>query len=436
MKKIVSGVRYCMVAVFVCPALCVQSHAATILVGPDKTYKTPCDAAGVVKDGDTVEIAAGTYANQACTWSNNNLTLRGAAPYAHLTPPASISNGKALWVIAGNNTVVENIEFSGAAVTDKNGAGIRQEGDNLTVRHCYFHDNEDGILESNKPNSDIVLENSEFANNGYGDGYSHNIYIGNAKSFTLRFCYTHDAKEGHTVKSRAKTNYILYNRIMSATGTTSYEVTFPNGGTAYVIGNAIEQGQNTHNPAIIDYGSEYLAAHDSDFYIVNNTVVNTVNNGVFISLSHTQKPARVVNNLFVGPGTLYSGPVDTASNVWTNSPGFAAGGQYDYHLSATSPAVNRGIDPGSAKGFSLTPVSAYVYDCGGTARTVRDGAIDAGAFEYEPASVLVSPVNQFCLKKESPRCVFPGVIAGPHDRYFNLMGRISVPGTNGIHKIN
>lgn len=41
---------------------------------------------------------------------------------------------------------MEWIEFSGATVPDKNGAGIRQEGVPLTVRHCRFHDNENCIL--------------------------------------------------------------------------------------------------------------------------------------------------------------------------------------------------------------------------------------------------------------------------------------------------
>ena len=44
---------------------------------------------------------------------------------------------------------VKNLEFSGAHDTaglDKNWAGIRQEGPTLTVDHCYFHNNDDGLL--------------------------------------------------------------------------------------------------------------------------------------------------------------------------------------------------------------------------------------------------------------------------------------------------
>jgi hypothetical protein len=70
---------------------------------------------------------------------------------------------------------VENIEFSGAAVPDHNGAGIRLDETGLIVRSCYFHNNENGILTSNPYAGDILIEYSEFAANGYGDGYTHNF---------------------------------------------------------------------------------------------------------------------------------------------------------------------------------------------------------------------------------------------------------------------
>ena len=54
---------------------------------------------------------------------------------------------------------------------DRNGAGIRQEGTDLTVTRSWFHDNENGILTGADPESDIVIERSRFFRNGYGDGY-------------------------------------------------------------------------------------------------------------------------------------------------------------------------------------------------------------------------------------------------------------------------
>ena len=60
---------------------------------------------------------------------------------------------------------IENIEFSGAQVADKNDAGIRFEGAGLTIRNSHFHDNEMGIMVNENPDSDIIIEESEFNDN-------------------------------------------------------------------------------------------------------------------------------------------------------------------------------------------------------------------------------------------------------------------------------
>ena len=123
------------------------------------------------------------------------------------------ADDKGIWVIKGRNTTVERIEFSGAKVRDGNGAGIRQEGPGLTVRHCRFVDNENGILTGNTPDSEVLIENSEFSANGDGEGQAHNMDIGLSKRFTLRYSYSHHARVGHNVKTRAGENFILYDRL-------------------------------------------------------------------------------------------------------------------------------------------------------------------------------------------------------------------------------
>src|SRR5262249_19191821 len=146
----------------------------------------------------------------------------------HLKANGANAEGKAIWVIKGDKVTIENVEFSGAKVPDGNGAAIREEGRELILRGCYIHDNEMGILAGN-PNTDIVIEASEFS--GSTGPYNHNIYMGNIHSFTLQFSYVHHAREGHNVKTRARTNFILYNRIMDEmTGTSSYALDIPNGG--------------------------------------------------------------------------------------------------------------------------------------------------------------------------------------------------------------
>jgi hypothetical protein len=355
------------------------ARAATRAVGQGKTYAKPCAAIAAAQDGDVIEIDAGTYAGDVCAVARNGLTLRGVGGRAHLDAAGAASGGKGTWVIQGNDTTVENIEFSGAQVPDKNGAGIRQEGNGLVVRNCYFHDNEDGILSGGS--GEILVEGSEFANNGAGDGYSHNMYIGHEKKFTLRWSYSHHSKIGHLVKSRADQNFILENRIMDeADGTGSYEIDLPNGGTSFVIGNLIQQGPNTQNSVILAYAEEGATNSSADLYVVNNTFVNDRGSGTFLQLATAAAPAVVRNNIFLGGGTVTSQAGAVAGNFTTGDPLLVDRAGFDYHLQAGSPCVNAGVDPGAAGAMSLTPLFQYVHPESRETRT-SIGVIDIGAYE-------------------------------------------------------
>ena len=362
----------------------------TLQVGPGQTYSKPCAALAVAKPGDTIEISAtgnGSYDGDVCAITASNLTIRGIGGRAHIDAMGMSAQGKAIWVVQGQNTTIENIEFSGATVADMNGAGIRQEGANLTVRNCYFHDNEDGILTGADPTSEIVIESSEFARNGAGDGYSHNMYIGNIKKFTLRYSYSHSAKVGHLVKSRAQENDILYNRLTGESdGTESYEINLPNAGTSYIIGNLIQQGPTTQNSAMLDYGSEGASNAGSDLYVVNNTFVNERTAGAtFVSVSSGVAVAAVVkNNIFVGTGTVVSqASAVQAGNSASGNPMLVDSAGFDYHLAPGSPCVDMGVDPGSAaSGFSLVPNAQYVHPATFEGRNTV-GTIDIGAYEID-----------------------------------------------------
>jgi hypothetical protein len=337
--------------------------------------------------------------------------IRGAGRYAHLRAPSTITNQKAILVISGDNTVIENIEFSDATVPDKNGAGIRLEGRNITISHCYFHDCEDGILGGS---GTVTVAYSEFGNCGYGDGYNHNMYISACDTFTLQFCYTHDASEGHTIKSRARVNRILCNRIESAQSTTSYEINLPNGGTSFIIGNQVQQGANSHNSAIIDYGSEGISEHDSSLYVVSNTIVNDRGSGTFISVRSTGKRPKVYNNIFAGTGTICTIAMDSAGNWIGSDPGFLDRTLFDYHLDETSPARGSAVDPGTVGTFRLMPAKEYVHPLSGRQRLDSGAPVDVGAYAYTDESDVIT--------RRSANVRFPQIPEGPAGRY-DLMGR-------------
>src|SRR2546421_2251237 len=119
--------------------LSASTRGATLQVGPGKQFAKPCQAIAAASVGDTIEIdSSASYIGDICGWTIDNLTIRGVGGgRAHIDAGGQNSQGKGIWVISGKNTTVENIEFSGATVPDQNGVGIRQEGDNLTVRNCF-----------------------------------------------------------------------------------------------------------------------------------------------------------------------------------------------------------------------------------------------------------------------------------------------------------
>ena len=409
-----------------------SAFAATLEVGPGKTYAAPCAAIAAAKSGDTIEIdAAGSYVGDVCGWTTSGLTIVGVDGRPKIDAGGTSAQGKAIWVISGDDTTVENVEMTGATVTDANGAGIRQEGKNLTVRGCYFHDNQDGILAGDKPGSTIVIEGSEFAHNGAGDGQSHNLYINHVDKLVFRWNYSHQANVGHLLKTRALVSDIRYNRLSDeADGTASYEINVPNAGTTMIVGNLIEQGPMTQNSAIIDYGSEPTGFNPtSDLYVVNNTVVNDRGSGTFVQIAAmVTTPAVLTNNIFVGGGTVttQASAVQTANYTGT-MPMLASAATYDYHLLAGSPCVDAGMDPGmTAGGVSLLPMLEYVHPAMVEGR-MSVGAIDIGAYELGGATPLVDggdgAVDMAVLPGSDPGDVVTGV--GSHGCGCSLGGRPS-----------
>jgi hypothetical protein len=376
------------------PSLC---SARTLRVGPGKTYLTVRAASQATQNGDTVLVDAGVYSADVTSWNASNLLVRGVGGRAHMRADGADEGGKGIWVIYGTNFIAENIEFSGASVPDQNGAGIRKDSPGyLVVRNCYFHDNEEGILGSA---DSMLVESSIFDHNGYGDGQSHNMYIW-GRTVTVRYCYTHRAVIGHNIKTRGLNNYILYNRIMDESdGTASYEIDIPDGGRSYIIGNVIEQGENTDNSSIVAYAAESSNNGVLDLYVMNNTIVNNRSaGGVFLQI-RSGTAARVMNNIFYGPGTPWSSGVTASNNYfetsYNNSPGFANPASFDFHLTNGSPAaiLNAGWWPGvSATGYDLTPSGQYVYDAQGMPRP-QSGVLDLGAFELLGGPQDITPPN-------------------------------------------
>jgi hypothetical protein len=401
-----------------------SASAATLSVGPGKTYAAPCTAIAAAQDGDLIEIAGNnTYSGDVCGIYRSNLIIRGVNGRPKIDAAGKNAMGKGTWVVVGNNVTIENVEMLGAKVPDLNGAALRLEGTKFTLRTSFLHDNENGILSGANTASDVLIENSEFGHNGYGDGYSHNLYIGNVKSLTFRYNYSHDANVGHNLKSRAITNTIAYNRFSSlasgqtgstAAGKPSYEIDLPNAGTSYVIGNVIEQPSANSNPNILAYGEEGASNAGKDLYVVNNTFLNDYGSGgTFVMVgSGVTTPVLLQNNIFAGVGTMTNqGSATLKTNYSAAAPGFTDRANYDLHPTASALVINAGSTPGtSALGLSLAPGAQYKHVASSETRTVS-GNYDIGAYEATSSTSTTPPTTTTTwttCASEGGTCSFSG----------------------------
>jgi hypothetical protein len=383
---------------------------SVLVVGTQAGDLTFAQAAAAAQSGDTVQVQAGTYTDFDVKWYADNLTIQAVGgPVILNDSDYAISNQKGIFDIIGNNASVQGITFEYAHDSGNNGhnyAGIRDEGSVLTLDACTFLNNDDGLLVTPQTSGvgDVLVEYSVFSNNGYGDGYSHNMYINHVNAFTLEYSSTTDSDVGHDVKSRALNTYLLYNFIGdSGSGTNDQAalVDLPDGGNSYLIGNVIHKGSSAANGTMIDsnvegYGDSTQENPTQLLEMVNNTVVNDRSLGTDVLVFGSQTtPVNLINNLFAGQGqagtAVYSGqngapatPATNESNLTAVNPGFVNAPSLNYQLTSGSAAIDAGVNPGSINGFSLTPTNEYVAVANTEPRPV-EGPLDIGAYEFVPA---------------------------------------------------
>lgn len=340
--------------------------AGVLRVGPGRSLTRIAMAAQLARDGDTIEIDPGDYVADVAVWTRNNLTLRGTGPRVRLFAAGAHAEGKAIWVVRGGKVLVENIDFIGARVPDGNGAGIRLESGQLTVRNCLFHGNQNGIMTSGDARSSLVVEGSEFGYNGAGDGLTHGLYAGHIRSLSVSGSHFHHANAGHLIKSRALENRIAYNRLSDeAGGRASYELEFPNGGIARVIGNLVQQTAETRNSVMVSYGAEGLANPVNALFMAHNTLVNDRPlGGSFVRVWPGAQQVLVRHNLWIGPGRLHIARADDAFQVDDNAQGdwsdLAQPSREDYRIRSASRA-RLSLPPDAQLGAELQPRAEYQH---------------------------------------------------------------------------
>jgi hypothetical protein len=277
-----------------------SASAKVLEVGPDKQFKQPSEAVAAAGDGDTVRISPGQYFDCAIV-KRNNLTIEGVGQNVIVTDKTCA--GKALLVIDGNNVTVRNLTLQRGRVPDQNGAGIRAEGGNLTIENSRFINNENGILSADNPSATIRVTGSSFISNGRcGGSCAHGLYVGHVKLLHIDHTRFFDTHEGHHIKSRASRTEVVDCDIEDGpTGTSSYLIEAPNGGSLLVERNKMEKGKQSQNQAnTIMIGSEGVSQPTQEITIRGNNFANSQSRPTTFVHNLTATPAELSGNVFKG----------------------------------------------------------------------------------------------------------------------------------------
>ena len=262
-------------------------------------------------DGAVVKILPGNY-QEAGTLEANGVTILAKGVHLH----DAAAQGKAALVIQGSDTVIEDLECSNVTVSSGNGACIRLEGRNLTLRRVHFHGNQMGMLTSSDTGL-VRIEDSLFEDNGIpGGSLGHNLYIQGDELEFVRSKSLRARNEGHELKSRARRTVIEDSVLASLDAEDSRVIDLPNGGENSIRNSIIQQGPNTSNWDVIAVGLERGRDQGTDhaeneLVIEGNTIL--LDRDSPLQLLHLKDVAAVVlrDNTVVG-----GGPLEQDGNTW------------------------------------------------------------------------------------------------------------------------
>lgn len=236
---------------------------------------------------------------------------------AHLV--GGVCMGKAALVTAAPDIVIEGFEISGISVGDGNGACLRLDSGtrDLTVRGVYCHDSQDGILGTS--DGRLLIEDSVFIGNGFGDGQAHGLYISGGGEALVRRCRILASQNaGHLLKSGARKLTVEDSILAALNGRNSRVLDAYAGGEIVLRRNVIEQGPQSDNSDMIGLAleSSRLLPDGHSFRMEDNWVIfDNPGRGVLIR-GRKLGPVAVLNNTFVGFDRLGLDGIEDVGNRW------------------------------------------------------------------------------------------------------------------------
>ena len=256
----------------------VRANGTVLQVGQDKAFKTLHQAVAASRDGDTVQVDAGTYTNDF-SFVNSRIIIEGVGGIAKFVATVESENGRGTLVARADMTV-RNLEFTGNFASTGNGAGIRQEAGHLTVVNSNFHHNDVSILATAGYGATLSIFDTEIGANGNADKGTHGLNVRDIGSFTLENSYVWGGSHtGHEVNSTALFTRITSSRIIGTdTATPSFSINLGYGGDAVIRDTMVVKGAKSANGVLIHAGGEGPMYANSNVQVIDSTLVTKLEN--------------------------------------------------------------------------------------------------------------------------------------------------------------
>jgi hypothetical protein len=255
------------------------------------------EAFNVVQPGGVIHIGPGTYTQGGILKRKKD----GVSIYGSFGTvfDGAVVGRKGTFVIQSNDTTIEDIECRNVEVEHKNGACLRFEGTNITLRRVNFSNSENGILAGGK-SGNILIEDSIFEGNGKA-GRAHGMYINGGHLIIRRSKILSSKDQGHGIKSRAERTIIEDSIIASLQGDDSRLIDVPNGGLVAIRRCLLVEGPATVNWQLLSYGVEGMRHENNAMRVEGNVIVTDREGGSELILVSDDAPRPIFQqNMVVG----------------------------------------------------------------------------------------------------------------------------------------
>ncbi|MGK2287003.1 hypothetical protein [Pedomonas sp. V897] len=268
-----------------------------MMVGPGETYVSLADAARAARPGTTVRLTPGIY-RECAVWTAHHLTIQAEPNTARVEGP--LCEGRAQFILRGNDITIDGVDFAGARGTDATAAAVRIEGRSATVRRATFRANSRGVLAVPRAGSIVRIENTSFEGGAPGPAPVQVEALGIAR-LSIDAAHFLAPQGGVAVRSAARTTEITSSTIEDGSAASRLLVEIA-GANAVVRGNRFRKTMARPGAATtaIILTTPRDAQPGQQVFIVNNSIRNDTAASLTFVRNLGPAPAQVMGNVFSG----------------------------------------------------------------------------------------------------------------------------------------